>query len=356
MSMPAALSDDQRLDALLANLEIMSPVQFRVGGGPLMNATSVPRHATPLQSQNGARDGLTVQLRDALASVVYFVAYSRVYEGGPFDLEAQQWHLSHDASFCTGLRAHNPTIARSEPGWKVFQLEQNGAIHVQKGESATMLQQGRYAFPGGYARIPMIGEFVEIPVVPDSLTEQAGSYFAFGDTIASDYDFARLTRFYFNAAADEASWLLTTVGTLFNRYLIPYRFKCSVDPAGYNRTDSVVVYLARRFLPIALRLLAPLRDEIAARLRPGTPLFSAPLLDGMGGADDPASGESFGQSRSRLIADGIVDAWEAGHADPAGRRAAVEARFSTRGISLQHPYLAQGLVDLYGWPAVRGAT
>lgn len=356
MQAQTAISDADRLNALFANVEFMSPMQFRLGGGPPINVSAVSRNAAAVQPQNNEYEGPTSLLRSALASVIYFVAYARIYEGGPFDLEAYQQALTPDAAFSAGLTAQNPTATRWESGWKVFQLEQNGAAHVQKGDSAMLAQPGQYAFPGNYGRVPMVGEFVDILVSPESFTLQQGSYFAFGDTIASDYDFARLVRFYFNAPSQQAAWLLATIGAAFNRYFIPYRFKCAVDPAGFDRTDSVVVYLGRRFLSTALRLLVPLTDEFEARLRPGTPLFTAQLLNGVGAADDPGTGESFGQSRSRMLADGIVDAWEAGSSDLAGRRIAVEARFARAGISLQQPHLAQGLVDLYTWPAMEAVA
>jgi lantibiotic modifying enzyme len=126
--------------------------------------------------------------------------------------------------------------------------------------------------------------------------------------------------------------------------------KCSTDPTKLDRTDGVVLYVARRFMPVVLRLIALLAPELQQRLRPAVPLFSKPLLPGLGAADDPGTSESFGQVRSRLVADGIVDAWQQGRSSPQERYEAVLARFLRSGLSPIRPHLAPGLTDLYVLP------
>jgi HopA1 effector protein family len=337
-----------RLDALLGNVEILSGGQFRVADGPILDVAKFA--AMPRASKNGAFGDPVLPLRDALSTAVYICGYSRIYGGGSCSFAQWERVLQQDAVFLADLAAANPTLTGWEPGWKVFQLEAHGAVHVQKGDRALLAQPGMFALPAGSGRAAQVGDFVELLIARDSLAQQAGRYFAFGQTIGGDYDFARIARLYFNAPSEQAAWLLTTIGGLFNRYFVPYRFKCSVDPKAFDCADSVVFYLARRFLPAALRLLLPLADELDSRLRRGTPLFSKPLLNGLGVADDPGTGESFGQTRSCLIADGIVDAWLAGSIDLARRREAVAARFSRSRLSMKDSHLRPGLVDLYTWP------
>lgn len=336
-----------RLDALLAAVEIVSPAQLRVGAGVVLDVAAIPAMAAP--GRTASRDPAGA-LEDSLTTAVYVAAYAAVYRGGPLDMDTLRRTVQADAAFTASLSAANPTRTRWEPGWRVFSPGAGGAVSVAKDEVAITVQPGQYAFAPGAGRPPAVGDSVELLVPRESLVHQPGMYFAMGETPGSDYDFASIARLYFNVPAGDAAWLLRTLASVLNRYFVPFRIKCSVDPASFHRTDGFVLYLGRRFLPTALRLLAPLADELDERLQPGTPLFSRPLLAGMGGADDPGSGESFGQSRCRLVAGGLLDAWRAGAAPLAERREAVARRFRTAGLSLDAPHLSAGAADLYTFP------
>jgi len=331
-----------RLDVVLRDLEILSPTRFQLGGGPVMDVAAVPGMPAPAGAAPAGEDA---PLENALTAVLYMLAYTAVYRGGPADAPGAR--VTPDAGFTARLAAANPTTTRWEPGWRVFGLLAGGAVSVNKGEVSMAAQPGQYAFAPGAGRLPAVGDVVELLAPRESLVVQPGMYYAFGDTLGSDYDFAAISRLYFNVPAQNAPWLLRTLGALLNRHQVPYRMKCSVDPAHFGRTDGFVLYVARRFVPVILRLIAPLAGEIERHLQPGTPLFSKPLLRGMGAADDPGTGESFGQSRCRLVAAGAIDAWRAGAAEVDARREAVASRFRRAGLSLDAPHLSAGTTDLY---------
>lgn len=341
--------DTARLDALLAGVEIVSPAAFRIGGGSPVDVATIP--AFRPAGNSGLQDDCTLpRLRDALATALYFVGYAQLYRGQTFDPASLNSAVAPDGSFIAALAAANPSKTGWEPGWRVFQLDPNGAVHVAKGERARLLQPGRYAFRA-LGRPPGIGDVVDLARERESLSQQPGLYFAFGDTVASDYDQARTARLYFNADAAGAEWLLRRIGCLLNRFRIPYSFKCPTDPRAFDRFDSVVLYLARRFVPAVLDLLWSAGDDMEVHLRQGIPLFTRALMDGLGAADEPGTGESFGQSRSRLLATALVDGWTAGRTDPASLRTALAARFSKAGLNIERSHLAAGLTDIYDWRA-----
>lgn len=352
MSLRESPSSQERIELLLRKAEILSPTSFRFGDGPVINAAEVPGfpNLAPAPLNAAGRDH--TPLRNALATVIYFTGYARTYRGEATSLETLRRGVSAQSDFLAELGRANPTENRWEPGWRVFQLGLNGAMHIHKGAVAMLAQPGQYAFPAGAGHLPSIGDLVDLFVARESMVHQPGMYYAFGETVSSDYDMARIGRLYFNVPAEEAAWLLKAVGALFNRYLVPFRLKCSVDPRQFDRSDGFVVYLGRRYLPIALQLLSTLRPELERRLRPEVPLCSKPLLMGVGAADDPADGESFGQSRSKLIADAVVETWESGRDSVEARQAALEEKFRRAGLSLSQPHLAAGLVDCYALPLV----
>jgi HopA1 effector protein family len=107
-----------------------------------------------------------------------------------------------------------------------------------------------------------------------------------------------------------------------------------------------VLYFARRYHPLAARLALSMPEEVAAGLRPETPLFARTLRPGVGIAEDPNTGESFGMHRCRLTAEGVLDAWASGVQTVEGRLRAIEARFRAAQLDLDRPHLSPGSSEL----------
>jgi len=90
-------------------------------------------------------------------------------------------------------------------------------------------------------------------------------------------------------------------------------------------------------------MLAHVAVTVASRLRPRTPAFTLALAPGVGLAESPATGESFGEHRCRLVADGIVGADERGVAPGDARVEAVIENFAKSGVKIDAPYLEPSL-------------
>jgi hypothetical protein len=75
-------------------------------------------------------------------------------------------------------------------------------------------------------------------------------------------------------------------------------------------------------------------------------LFTRALRPGVGLAEEPNTGESFGMNRCRLVAEGIADAWRRGDQSLPGREAAIAARFTAAGCDLSRPHLSPDSADL----------
>jgi hypothetical protein len=179
---------------------------------------------------------------------------------------------------------------------------------------------------------------------------QPGFHFTLGDATPDPADAASTLRIYFHATHVAAPLLVETFGRLLNRRQVPFRIKCPSHPASYQRADAVVLYVARRHFGHIAAILAERGASLTALLRPAVSLFTRQLLPGVGLAEDPATGESFGQNRCRLVAEGLVDARMQGMPTLEARLDAVRRRFSTAGIDLERPYLSPGSVDRYELP------
>jgi hypothetical protein len=307
------------------------------------------------QAPPTAAAAATHPLVEPLAQLIYNLAYARpLHTGARLFLDHGQKLpkiMETDAEFLSRLSAANCSRERWDSMWRVYELRENGGLSVEKRSTNRLVLAGQFIFNQTVARAPAIGENVSVYAPKESIGTQAGFYFAFGETISSDYDDAHLSRFYFNMNPDRVPWLIERLSVLLNRHRIAYRLKCLANPLFYERMDPVVLYVAKRFVPAFMRLFAGARNELADRLRDGTPLLTKPMLNGMGAADEPGGGFSFGQSRSRLLSEGVVDAWLAGDQSSNSRLWHISRRFRRSGLSLASPHLSEGAKDLYEWPS-----
>jgi hypothetical protein len=108
-----------------------------------------------------------------------------------------------------------------------------------------------------------------------------------------------------------------------------------------------VLFFAARYFQLIARLLPAIRAEVREHLREATPLLTYRLGDGIGLAEDPATGESFGMSRSRLIAQAIWDAYARGTQSEESRMMELSIQFSRHGLSLDKPHLRAASADIY---------
>ena len=182
----------------------------------------------------------------------------------------------------------------------------------------------------------------------ESRTQQPGFYLANGETPAPFGADSRMTRIYWHIAEEGAVPLTRAVTALRNRYQVPFRFKTLAYGGVYTRADAAVLYFASRYHQIVARLLPAIRAEVGDHLRPATPLLTRRLYDGVGLAEDPATGESFGMSRSRLIAQAIWDAYARGLQTEEARFMELAIQFDRIGLSLDRPHLRAASADLYG--------
>ena len=185
---------------------------------------------------------------------------------------------------------------------------------------------------------------------------QPGYYFAFGETPADPADQISVVRFYWNVSAEGAALLLERISTELNRWEVPFRFKTGSNPAMLVRTDGAVLYSPRRYADITYELVREIHWRTKQFLRTDVPLFTLRLADGLAFAEDPATQESFGMSRCRMLAHGIWLAHEQGARQTSDRLEAVEQRFRAEGISLERPWLNAASADELPFTAVDRAA
>ena len=133
----------------------------------------------------------------------------------------------------------------------------------------------------------------------------------FGDHPPCDARWKNTLRIYLNSSSTRVPALIQWLTSELNGRHIPFFLKCPSEFAGYERRDTVVLFIeANQFGAcqevvdkIPFRLMSALRDDI--------PLFTSPLRVGIAFAEAPHCGSSFGWHRCRAVSAGIICA--AGH-------------------------------------------
>ena len=308
------------LERILAALEIIGPGVFRLGHGPLV--------------QVAPEQGAAV-----LASSLYTNCYAHRFPGPP---AATPWGA--DPSHAARLDAAVRSVERWDTGWRVYGAHPDGSLGVIKGETQRLALPGQYLAQQAHGGVPAVGETVALWMPRSSATLQSAFHFAFGETPADRWDEAVLVRFYFNTTPPGVPDLLAWVTGTLNAYRIAFRMKALVDPALYTRSDAAVLYVARRHATIVARLLAEPDCWGPAGLDDPVPLFTLRFAPGIGIAEEPGTGESFGMHRCRLLAEALLGTTERGAAQ---RMAAVRARFAAEGLDLDRPWMSPAHTDIY---------
>ena len=294
-----------------------------------------------------ARQRLILALRDALYRQCFarpFIALQASLRAGiPVCVESDDVssNLAHQ------LSAANCGRTTWQTGWCVQRVDRGGSIVAVKGDVQRRVQVGDYAMTFSEELLPRVGGAVMLCRRKESLTLQAGVYYAFGDALPELDQAGEVLRLYFHASQAAVVPVFETITKDLNTWRVPFTLKTMMRSQDCDRTDATVLYLPKRCYPRFVDLIHQRSALLSAQLKPEVPLFTKPLCSGIGLAESPVTPESFGLHRCRLLAEAIVMAWTNGRQDEAARLQATEQRFVAEGLSLNQPYLNPGSEDIY---------
>lgn len=327
--MSTAAGPESGVDAVLPVIravEILSPTAVRLRGERMERAPTTPAEAA--QAESG---GVLVPL---LTEALYGRAYARRLEW-PAPAPAAP---GPDDDLVPALSAANPGRERWEAGWQVRQALSTGRVVAERNGQARFLWPGEFITSDAPGTPPRPGARITLWRPRESATLQPGFYFAFGE--APWDDDAALLRVYWNATPDGAVALTAQLAAALNRWGVPFRYKCINRRSLYPRTDAAVLYVARRGWRLVRELVMEVHAAVAPGLAADPPLFARPLARGVAIAEDPGTGDSFGMSRCRMVAEGLWTAWRAGRRGTRERLEAVREAFARGGVSLDRPWMA----------------
>lgn len=332
--MPESLRTE--LVRIIQAIEIPTPESIVFAG----QITRMAGLAAPAPGMPLVANPLTVQLQ----MLIYEVCYCQRFNGV---VKEAATSFASEPGFVETLSAANASRERWDPGWQIQQTLPSGQIVVGKGAITRIVWPGEFHSHGPPGIPPGPGTVVSLFSPKESRTMQPGFYFAFGEALPDQQDEFGIVRLYWHVQGSGAARLLGGLTQALNRFRIPFRFKCLLAPGHFDRTDAAVLYVSKRYYRIAAELLVDLYRTERSLFTPATPLFTKQLADGLGFAEDPMNGESFGMNRCRLFAEGVCNAHAQGVRAPEAILQVVEAQFDAAGISLDRPFLNPGSVDRY---------
>jgi len=280
------------------------------------------------------RRHLAARLREELYSSFYCTGRpvpTRL--GNPQPVAADPW-------LTTALSDANIGRGTWQPGW---------IVHSCHGDDAVVsTPRLRVRVPAADCRAEGDGPIrsgVAVSVrLPKELPARSPGFFTvLGEAVFESTPPTRILRVYWNIGASGAPALVRALSSRLNAEEVPFRLKVADHPARFDRCDAAVLYLPSDAFSGVRGMLAQVAATLTPCLRPEIPAFTLAFAAGVGLAESPNTGESFGEHRCGILADGIVDAAAQGVAPGAARVEAVIARLAAHGVTIGTPYLEPSL-------------
>jgi hypothetical protein len=255
--------------------------------------------------------------------------------------------------FVDELSAANMGSGTRQAGWVVIDDGQSdGGEHLTIRREGLTLRVSRDEIDVSGIGPPRSGDDAELLLPKHLPAISPGFYTALAD---EPYDARNLpvVRLYWNVQPWGAATLTRAITTRLNGARLPFRLKLVNHPDHYDRCDAAVLYLLKRDLDAAAPLLAEVYGEVSDDLRSRVPALTKSIAPGVGLAEDPPGGDSFGQHCCWLLAGGLIEGWECGATTVDERLTVVVATFERAGIDPARPYLNLDAVDDYDMTFVR---
>lgn len=231
-----------------------------------------------------------------------------------------------------------------DPGWTVSQVSDDGSSAVISQEDLSLWISPEELAASSTRVQP--GDSVHLRMPNHFLNASPGFYGALSDQYF-EVRLAEQVRLYWHIEAVDAAALMALVTRQLNESRVAFQLKVLSDPSQYTRRDAGVLYLQRQDYSAVCDLLQDANVLEALPYKPGVPAFTKPLSRGIGLAESPLSGESFGMHRCRLIAEAMVLAGHDGKLTRDERLQVVMKAFEDNKISLAEPHLNPGSDESY---------
>ena len=257
-----------------------------------------------------------------------------------------------ERNYYTGLESHNCGKGFYEPGWRVVGQEDEDLL-VRKNDLTLHVKRDSQVEPS--QRNAKINDSVAV-LMPKNRLEH-GYYVAVGDAgfanmCGPDGDNKIAVDIYFHFTPQGVFSVMQSLTQQLNAINIPFTFKVVYDPSECeHRNDSGILTIQSGDYCQIHPILQQIYSEQAAHFYPNTPLFTKYLAPGLSLAEVPQQkfipNETFGMNRCRIVANGLLAAYQSGNNTLQTRMSHIQQQFAQMNISLQYPYLNPMSENIY---------
>jgi hypothetical protein len=325
------------LEELIKSTKIISPTTFTFHNQLYVSKYN-PQESDANQIQ--FRQSIQLELKDLLYRVYHC---RKAFPAGTNISHRTEYNDIQD--FTGDLSQSNTGKGTWEGEWVITKLEENRQVAVQK-NGLTL-----WVFPDHFKSLDgtlQVGKKGYIRMVKEFRRLLPGFYMANGDApIDEDKQDTTTVRFYWNIISSQASLLMRNITTELNKEYIPFRFKILNNPHNYPRADAAVIYLNKQYYDKSKDTIVKIYSTMKNFLNSPTPLFAKRLAPGLSLAEDPNCNESYGQHRSRILAEALYAASTKKINSIEETISEIDTYFANLGIDINKPYLNPGDSDNY---------
>ncbi len=237
-----------------------------------------------------------IAIEDALAETLYATLHCRMPSRSAAVPSFANWVGARQ--FVDRLSRANTGTGTWQGGWTVRHLDPDGPLIVER---RGVLFRAMPAECRGNAGPPGSGDAVQVRLPKEYREMVPGFYLVLGD--ADDVREALpIVRIYWNVSPRGAERLVALLTHALNRVGIPFQLKILGEPLRFERCDPAVLYLPRERIGRAIGPLREVYSRIHRWLRTPVSHLVKPMAPGVGLAEDPGDGSSYGEHRTRLLA------------------------------------------------------
>lgn len=280
-------------------------------------------------------------LLQMLESELYYQMYRR--PGDPLPSDPANAEVDAMRSYTAALSAANCGSGTWDPGWVIEAVAADGSVLARRDEVTYRALPAEVRAIGS-ADDPNCawrnGMRVRVRVPSEMRQLVPAFYMALGNADWPDPPDGGgpLVRFYWALSSAIAPRYLREITGILNELRVPFRTKVVQDPSQYRNADAGVLYVPFEELGSVWPAIEATHKAIEAGLRSVVPMFTRSIAAGLGMAEDPGAGLSFGQSRCRIAASGLWAAFEAGAEDTEERLQHIAAAFLKNDIDPAQPH------------------
>jgi hypothetical protein len=325
---------------VLGSVQILTSTSYQLQGQDVREFSAVK----PLERAN-LRPLVSPPIVQALASDLYLQLYMR-----PSSAARTRYDPLAERDFVAQLSAANGGKGSWEPGWTIKEIDDDGGIAVANDRLVLWVARDDLRCA---TNTFCVGTSCRLRMSKELHNLNPGYYMAIGDGGIEDIENSiddediRLVRLYWHLAPSGAIPFIRAISHTLNMAHIPFHAKVLKDPATYQRADAAVLYLKQCFYKHTRSALRTVYDLMEPHLRATVPLFTKQLAAGLGLAEDPSNGLSFGQHRCQVIAQALWQSSNQSNCSEEARATTLAAAFQDAGVNPVYPYLNLSSTDHY---------